>query len=84
MRNSVFAASLLGVSCPITSPVPIAHASSAPADSVHVCLPFDYEQWRRDHPRPVAKRLADLDMGESRTVRMSCEETYRVRGGRAR
>ena len=31
---------------------------------------FDYEQWRRDHPRPAAKPLADLDVGEPRTVRM--------------
>ena len=32
--------------------------------------PLDYEQWRREHPRPAAKRLADLDVGEPRTVRM--------------
>ena len=48
----------------------VSHASSPPADSVHVCLPFDYEQWRRDHPRPAAKRLANLNVGEPRTVRM--------------
>ena len=41
-----------------------------PADSVHFCAPFDYEQWRRDHPRPAAKPLADLNVGEPRTVRM--------------
>ena len=32
--------------------------------------PFDYEQWRREHPRSAAKRLADLDVGAPRTVRM--------------
>ena len=48
----------------------VSHASSPPADSVHVCLPFDDEQWRRDHPRPAAKRLANLIVGEPRTVRM--------------
>ena len=48
----------------------VSYASSPPADSVHVCLPFDYEQWRRDHPRPAAKRLANLNVGEPRTVRM--------------
>ena len=31
---------------------------------------FDYEQWLRDHSRPAAKRLADLHIGEPRTVRM--------------
>ncbi len=51
--------------------LPVAgHASPPPADSVHVCAYFDYEQWRRDHPRPAAKPLADLDVGEPRTVRM--------------
>ena len=50
---------------------PAAHASGPPADhSVHFCVPFDYGQWLRDHPRPAAKRLADLDVGEPRTVRM--------------
>ena len=34
------------------------------------CAPFDYEQWRRDHPRPAGKRLAALNRGEPRTVRM--------------
>ena len=45
-------------------------ASSPPADSVHFCVPFDYEQWRLDHPLPAAKRLATLNVGQPRTVRM--------------
>ena len=49
-------------------PRSVAHASP-PVDSVYFRLPFDYEQWRRDHPRPVGKRLADLNRGEPRTVR---------------
>ena len=53
----------------ILSPLAVAHASSSPADSVHFCQLIDYEQWRRDHPRPAGKRLA-LDVGEPRTVRM--------------
>ena len=53
----------------ILSPLAVAHASSPPADSVHFCQLIDYEQWRRDHPRPAGKRLA-LDVGEPRTVRM--------------
>ena len=48
--------------------MPLAHAS--PVDSVHVCAVFDYEQWRREHPLPVAKVAAELNVGEPRTVRM--------------
>ena len=48
----------------------VSSASSPPADIVHFCVPFDYEQWRRDHPRPAAKPLADLNVGEPRTVRL--------------
>ncbi len=54
----------------ILSPLAIVHASPPPADSVLFCAPFDYEQWRREHLRPAAKRLADLNAGEPRTVRM--------------
>ena len=54
----------------ILSPLAVVHAVPSPADSVPKCALFDYEQWRRDHPRPAGKRLADLDVGEPRTVRM--------------
>ena len=54
----------------ILSPLAVAHASSPTTDSVQKCASFDYEQWRRDHPRPVGKRLAALDRGAPRTVRM--------------
>ena len=53
----------------ILSPLAVVHASSPPADSVHFCQLIDFEQWRRDHPRPAGKRLA-LNVGEPRTVRM--------------
>ena len=53
----------------ILSPLAVVHASSPPADSVHFCELIDFEQWRRDHPRPAGKRLA-LNVGEPRTVRM--------------
>ena len=43
-------------------------ASPSPEDSPHYCLPFDFEQSQRE--RPAGKRLADLDVGEPRTVRM--------------
>ena len=58
---------LIGLVLP---PLAVTHASSPPADSVRFCAPFDYEQWRRDHPRPAGKRLANLNVGEPRTVRM--------------
>ena len=45
-------------------------ASPSESDSVHFCEPFDYEEWRRDHPLPAAKRPADLNVGEPRTVRL--------------
>ena len=43
--------------------LPVAgHASPPPADSTHFCAFDDYEQWRRDHPRPAAKPLATLNV----------------------
>ena len=66
VRRSVFFA-LIGL---ILSPLALAYASSSPADSVHFCQLIDYEQWRRDHPRPAGKRLANLDVGPPRTVRL--------------
>ncbi len=49
---------------------PAAHASSPPADSVRICAFDDYEHLQRDHRRPAAKRLTDLNVGKPRTVRM--------------
>ena len=45
-------------------------ASSPPADSVHFCAVFDYEQWLRENPPPAGKRAMDLNVGPPRTVRM--------------
>ena len=65
-KSALFA--LIGL---ILSPLAVvAHAPVSPADSGHFYAPFDYEQWRRDHPRPAGKRLANLNRGEPRTVRM--------------
>ena len=50
--------------------IAVGTASSQPPENVHYHEPFDYEQWRRDHPLPASKRAADLDVGEPRTVRM--------------
>ena len=54
----------------LISPLALVHASSPPADSIHFCAFDDYERWRRDHPKPAAKRPAELNVGEPRTVRM--------------
>ena len=69
MKALVLAA-MSGLSGLLSLAPQMAHASPSPTDSVHVCALYDYEQWRRDHPRPAGKRLADLDVGEPRTVRM--------------
>ena len=52
------------------SPPAQVYASPSPADSIHFCAFDDHEQWRRDHPIPAAKRPADVNVGEPRTVRM--------------
>ena len=45
-------------------------ASSSPADSVHFCELFDYEQWLRENPPPAGKQAAERNVGPPRTVRM--------------
>ena len=70
MKLPVLLVATIGLLGFLLSPVPPTHASPSTADSVHVCALYDYEQWRLEHPRPAAKRLADLDVGEPRTVRM--------------
>ena len=50
----------------VFSPLSVAHAT----DSVHSHAPFDYEQHQLDHPSPAAKRLATLETGQPRTVRL--------------
>ena len=69
MKTLVFHYAFLALIGFILSPLAVAPASSSPADSVHFCQLIDFEQWRRDHPRPAGKRLA-LNVGEPRTVRM--------------
>ena len=70
MRPPVLRASLFMLLGLLLSPLSAALAASPPADSIHFCVPFDYEQWRRENPRPAAKRAAELNVGEPRTVRM--------------
>ena len=69
MKKPVLHSAFLALIGLVLSPMAVSAASSPPADSVHFCA-FDHEQWRRDHPRPAAKPLGDLNAGEPRTVRM--------------
>ncbi len=50
-------------------PMAVGHASPAPSDSVHFRLPLDFERWERD-TYAAGKRLAYLNVGEPRTVRL--------------
>ena len=47
-----------------------AHASPPPTNSTDFCAFDDYARSLRDQPSPAAKRLANLNTGEPRTVRM--------------
>ena len=69
MKGSVLPFAIFFLVGLVLSPAGFLHAS-LPADSLQYCLPFDCEQWQREHPRPAAKRLADLNTGEPRTVRL--------------
>ena len=70
MRRPVQFAALFVILGAAATQLQMAHASSAPTDSVLFCVPFDYEQWRREHPLPAGKWAADLNMGAPRTIRM--------------
>ena len=45
--------------------MPATDASSSVPDSIHFCAFDEQEQWRADHPRPAAKRPADLNVGRT-------------------
>ena len=59
MKTLIFRFSFLSLLSLIYSPLAVAHESPSPADSVHF----------REH-RPAAKRLANRNVGEPRTVRL--------------
>ncbi|MDE3258590.1 MAG: hypothetical protein OYM47_12205 [Gemmatimonadota bacterium] len=69
MKSSVLSSTFCIVLGLVVFPLSSADASSTSADSVHFCVPFDYEQWRREHPLPAAKVAADLNVGAPRTIR---------------
>ena len=69
MRRFVRYTALIVISGATYPQLQMAEASSAPTDSVLFCGVAN-EQLRRDPPRPAAKRPANLNRGEPRTVRM--------------
>ena len=69
MKPPVLRCTLYAILSVFLSPPQVAHASSAPADSVLFCG-VDHERSLRDHPLPASKRPADTNVGEPRTVRM--------------
>ena len=70
MKSILLRGALFGLSCSVFWLPQAAHGSTPPADSGHFCAFDEHQQWRRDHPRPAAKPLANLNVGEPRTVRM--------------
>ncbi len=54
----------------LLGPMEISYASPSPSDTAHFCIPLDFGEWERDRSRSAAKPLADLNVGEPRTVRL--------------
>ena len=67
--NRFFALLILSACSMVLCLPAVVSASPSVADSVHFCG-FGHEEWRRDLPLPATKRLANLNAGEPRTVRM--------------
>ena len=69
MKLPALPSTLLALLALVLSPPAFVHASPSPADSLHYCLLLDSEA---DSPviHAAGKRLADLDVGEPRTVRL--------------
>ena len=71
MKTSVCLCPLLALAGSFLTPPTVAYAEPSPADSAHVCIIFDPEEWERERASlPAAKRLRDLNVGEPRTVRL--------------
>ena len=69
-RASFRSALLLSVPGLLLSQPASLHGAAPLEDSGHVCVIYDYEQLTSDPLGPAGKRLADLDVGDPRTVRM--------------
>ncbi len=71
MKTSIYLFALLALPGSFLTPPAVAYASPSPADSAHFCRVIDAEEWERERSlRPAAKPLADLNIGEPRTVRL--------------
>ena len=69
MNAPVLRSALFALLALVLSPPAFVHASPPPADSLQYCLPLDFQPEQHD-TNAAAKRLADLDTGEPRTVRL--------------
>ena len=69
MNATLFRLSALAVLTLVLHPV-VGHAVPSEPDSVHFCAFDEHHQWQRAHPLTAAKRAADLNVGEPRTVRL--------------
>ena len=68
MKNSIFPLVFFALLGLFLSSAIVSYASPSSSDEVPFCLPFDYERERGT--TYAAGKLADLDVGEPRTVRM--------------
>ena len=76
MKNPIFPLVFFALLGLFLSSAIVSYASPSSSDEVPFCLPFDYERERGT--TYAAGKLADLDVGEPRTVRMTfCLTTAR-------
>ena len=69
MRPLVLQSVLPALLGPLLPPIPLVHATAPHPDSLRFCRVHDIETHDL-HVHAAGKRLADLDTGEPRTVRM--------------
>ena len=71
MKISILHSAIIVLLTVLGTPLAADDGSTPPINWAHSCRPLDAEQLERDHrPGPAAKRLADSDAGETRTVRL--------------
>ena len=70
MKTSVCLCPLLALAGSFLTPSTVAYAEPSPADSAHVCIIFDPEEWERERASLPAAKRTGLNAGEPRTVRL--------------
>ncbi len=69
MKKSIFRFAFFALTGLLIFSTSVGYASPTESNEVLFCLPLDFEQGERD-THAAAKRLADLNVGEPRTVRL--------------